>query len=182
MVGEDTAKTKKRLRGRSFVARELQLSIAVLAVMELLGGALLQTLSSAIVDYYKFGTPVVGLILIAGYIVLVILLSVFFTHRLVGPFKRVEYEMKMITAGDLSRRLSVRGSDDLHVKHFVANVNEFISGFEEMSMEYNRLNSTATGKLDEIVEELTREKFNCEAVKEEIKKLQRQIHEFRERW
>ena len=182
MVGEDASKTRRRAGRGAFVARELQLSIAVLAVMALLGGALLQTFSRVIVDYMGFGIAAHGFLLIVGYAVLVVILSVFFTHRLVGPFKRIEHEMKFVTTGELTRRLTVRNSDDLHVKRFVGNVNNFISGFEEMSKEYSKLNSTATIKLDGIIAKLSREDLDCELIKDEINDLRKEIHALREKW
>lgn len=172
----------KKVRQIYFVARDLQFSIALLTVLALLGGIFLQAVSTALISYFNLTTPALGIFLIIGYIILVVFLSVFFTHRLVGPFKRLEYEMKLISAGELNRRLTIRAKDDLHVRNFVRYTNDFISNFEEMSKDYNKLNSTISGRLIEISRELTKEPIECEKVKQEIKELQKQIHELRERW
>lgn len=182
MGKEESSKFLRKFRQSYFVARELQFSIALLAVLALLGGIFLQTASTALINYYGLTTPALGVFLIIGYIVIVVFLSVFFTHRLVGPFKRIEYEMKLISSGELNRRLTVRTKDDLHVRNFVRYTNDFISRFEEMSHEYNKLNSTVSNKLSEISAEIAREDFNCSNVKEEIKTLQKQIFELREKW
>lgn len=172
---------KKSIK-RHFTARELQLTIALLTVIALLGGIAIQTLSSLLVRHYGFSTPFLGVILIVGYVILVAFLAMFFTHRLVGPFKRLEYEMKLMTAGELGRRLSIRSNDDLHVKNFVRYINTFISNFEDMSKEYNRLNSLVSTKLSEIEKELSKEKYDCEKIREELRTLQKKAHEFREKW
>src|SRR3990167_1926173 len=87
-------KDGKRLRQHYFVARELQITIALLVVMALLGGAFLQSVSAALNTYFGFTTPVMTIFLTIGYIAIVALLAIFFAHRFVGPFKRLEYEMK----------------------------------------------------------------------------------------
>lgn len=163
------------------MAKELQFSIALVIVLALLGGIFLQALSSALISYWKLETPFLGFFLIIGYVGIVLLLAVFFTHRLIGPFKRLEYEMKLVRAGDLSKRLSIRTQDDLHIRNFVKHINFFLSKFEEMSGEYNRLNSTVITKLDMVSEELSKKK-TCPALKEEIDQLRKEVREFREKW
>lgn len=172
----------KKKSHRHFVAKELQLTIALLAVIALLGGIVLQTLSSVLVKHYGFSTPFLSVVLIVGYIAIVAFLALFFAHRFVGPFKRLEYEMKLMTAGELGRRLSIRSNDDLHVKNFVRYLNNFIVNFEEMSKEYNRLNSLVSTKLSEIETELSGENYDCGKLREELRMLQKKIHEFREKW
>jgi HAMP domain-containing protein len=179
---DTTVKSHKKHRYTYFAARELQLTIAVLAVIALLGGILLQSLSSVFIQRYGEATPILGLILIAGYIAIVVLLAVFFTHRLVGPFKRLEYEMKMISSGDISKRLSIRTKDDLHIRNFVGYANEFIASFEALGKEYNSMNSAVIGKLIEITETLSKEGFDSEEVKGELQALQKKIKKFMERW
>lgn len=182
MDKQDQTKTPKTGRQRHYETRELQLSVAVLAVLALLGGIILQAVSSELTSYYGLSPQVLSLLLIVGYVLLVALIAIFFTYRLLGPFKRLEYEMKLISAGELSRRLSIRRKDDLHIRNFVSYVNTFISEFEDMSKEYNRLNSALTKKMDEITSELSKEPFDCEKAKREIKVLQKEIRELREKW
>jgi len=172
----------KLFKQRYYMAKELQFSLALVIVLALLGGIFLQALSSALISYWQLETPFLGFFLIIGYVAIVVLLAVFFTHRLIGPFKRLEYEMKLIKTGNLSRRLSIRTQDDLHIRNFVRYINSFISRFEEMSGEYNRLNSTVMTKLDMVSEELSKGKVHCPGLKEEIDQLRKQVREFREKW
>lgn len=164
------------------MAKELQFSLALIIVLALLGGIFLQAVSSFLISYWELETPFLGFFLIIGYIAIVVLLAVFFTHRLVGPFKRLEYEMKLVKAGNLSKRLSIRSQDDLHIRNFVKHINSFISRFEEMSGEYNRLNSTVVTKLDIVSEELSRGHSDCASIREEIDRLRKEVREFREKW
>lgn len=175
-------KSETRFKQRHFVARELQFSIALLAVLALLGGIFLQTVSSILVNYYGVNTSLLGIFLIFGYLSIVLLLAVFFTHRLIGPFKRIEYEMKLISAGDLSKRVMIRTKDDLHVRTFVKYLNEFIANFEQMSKDYNKVNSEFTQKTEEIIQELSKEKLDCDKIVQELRVLQKQIHRLREHW
>ncbi|MFQ5735296.1 MAG: hypothetical protein ACE5GY_00355 [Thermodesulfobacteriota bacterium] len=170
------------MRQRHFVAREIQFSIAMLTVLALLGGILLQTLSSLVRVYWGLNTPFLGVFLIIGYVAIVLLLAMFFTYRLIGPFKRLEYEMKLITNGDTSRRLSIRSQDDLHIRNFVKYTNKFIDDFFEVSAEYNRLNSTVSKKMDEISEELSKDDYCCDKIQKDIMDLQQQIKALRKRW
>jgi len=89
--------------------------------------------------------------------------------------------MKLVKAGNLSKRLSIRSQDDLHIRNFVRHINSFISRFEEMSGEYNRLNSTVITKLDMAAEELSKGTTDCPRLKEEIDQLRKEIREFREK-
>ncbi|MBI5235038.1 MAG: hypothetical protein HY886_02185 [Deltaproteobacteria bacterium] len=173
---------KRAVIQRCFSARELQFTIALLTIIALVSGIFLQALSAALITHYGLHAAFLGFFLVLGYVVIVLLLSVFFTHRLIGPFKRIEYEMKLISKGELSRRITTRANDDLHVKNFVGYANEFIANFENMSKDYNILNSTVSKKLDELGAELSKESFDCARLKDEIASLRQHIHEFREKW
>lgn len=167
------------LRQRFFVAKELQFSIALLTVLALLGGIFLQAVSSALIDYWGLKTPFLGVFLILGYIGIVVILAMFFSHRLVGPFKRLEYEMKFIADGNTNKRLSIRGQDDLHIRNFVKYTNIFIDKFVKMSQEYDALNSTVSKKMDEISVELSKDRVNCEKILGDLRDLQSRIEGLR---
>ncbi len=184
---EEDTKQKKRLfsfkrRQRYFVARELQISLAFLVILALLGGVFLQSVSKGLSSYFGLSTPAVSILLIIGYILIIIFLSILFSHRLVGPFKRLEYEMKIISKGEIARRLTVRTKDDLHVRNFIAYTNAFIDSFEALSKEYNMLNSTISTQLSELTKMLDHEHIDCEEIGRRIKQIQRKIYEFREHW
>ena len=162
-----------------FSSRELQFTIALITVIALLAGIFLQSSAGFLVDYWGLHAVFLGIFLIIGYAMIVVLVAVFFTHRFIGPFKRIEFEMKLVAAGELSRRLSTRDNDDLHVRNFLRYVNEFIGSFEAWSVEHNKLNVTVSGTLENIRKELSKEGFDCEKIKRELSALQKQIREFR---
>jgi vacuolar-type H+-ATPase subunit I/STV1 len=139
---------------RYYSSRDLQFSIALLVVLALLAGIFLQTVSSALITHYGMSSPLLAVFLAAGYVGIVILIAVFFTYRLVGPFRRLEYEMKLIQSGDLSKRLSVRTKDDLHIRNFVNYVNLFVAGFEGAKKEEDRLRGEILSRIEEIEKEL----------------------------
>jgi len=172
----------KKVKQSYFAAREIQATIAILVTVALLIGTLLLSASKGLSTYFGFKTIFLGIFLTAGYTAIIVFLAIFFSHRLVGPFKRLEYEMKIISKGELDRRLTIRTRDDLHVRNFVAYVNEFISNFEEMSKEYSKLNSTVSTQLGDIIKNIEKGEYNPGEIREALKSLQRHIHEFRERW
>ena len=90
--------------------------------------------------------------------------------------------MKLVAAGELSRRLSARGNDDLHVRNFVRYVNEFIGSFEKMSADYHKLNAAVSASLAKIRAGLSKEGFDCEKLKAEILTLEKEMQEFKKRW
>jgi len=181
MTTEKTA-AKRRMKQRHFAARELQVTIALFIVLALLGGIFLQSISSWFSSLVGQSPTVISIFLILGYAVIIIVLALLFSHRLVGPFKRLEYEMQLIARGNLGRRLSVRKKDDLYIRNFIMKVNLMIEELEELSREYNKMSSLVSTQLGAISMKADGELVDCGKFREDIDSLQRKIHEFRERW
>lgn len=173
---------RKKSRQRYFVARELQFSIALLVVMALLGGLFLQSVAAGMAARFGLKAQAVGLFLTVGYVAIVSFLAVLFSHRLVGPFKRLGYEIRLVKAGELERRLTIRSKDDLYVRNFIEQANELIADFEGMSVAYSNLNSAIALGLGRVIAELSREGFDPEKAVAELKTLQAEIHRHREKW
>jgi methyl-accepting chemotaxis protein len=173
---------KKLIRQRYFVARELQLSIALLVVTALLGGIFLQSVAAALTVHIGLDTKVLGILMIIVYIVIVAFLAMVFSHRLVGPFKRLEFEMKRVKDGELEKLLTVRTRDDLHVRNFVEHVNDMISNFDHMSAGYNKLNSTISSGLGKIIDEISDEQVDRDKLRKSLKSLQKEIRRHKEKW
>lgn len=181
MAREDINTRHKRTKLKCFEEKGLQLTVAVLVVLTLLAGITLQMAVASVVSHYGFSFYVFTIFLIAGYAVIVIVFSLFFTYRLVGPFRRLEYEMKLILKGDKERRLTSRTEDDLHLRGFIARLNDFISGCSITNMEYKKFSDSIEGKLGEIGKELSKEKCDREKIKREVHALQREVREFGEK-
>lgn len=182
MQKEDSLKSGHHVKQRYFCAKELQFSIALLIVLALLGGVFLQAISSLLSQYYGVDTPILGILLIIGYISIVVLLAVFYTHRLIGPFVRLEYEMRMISQGNVSKRLTLRAKDDIHIKNFVKYVNGFVGRFEDANREFDMLHDAVSKRLDDIARETAKGKdADCARVEQELKALQVEMRKFREK-
>lgn len=174
--------SKRAVRQTYFVAKELQATIALLVVIALLGGMFLQSVSKGLNAYFKIESSYLGIFLMVGYIAIIAFLAIFFSYRLVGPFKRFEYEMRLIAKGELDKRLSIRTRDDLHVRNFAGHLNKFIDNFEEMSKEYNKVNAAIDTGLEEVAKIIESERYHPTEIKNKILSLQKHIHEFREKW
>ena len=181
-MDRDFSSLVKGAAKRCFSAKELQMSVAVLAVIALLAGILLQSGVALVGARYNFGSSGTAVLLITGYAAIVAVIALIFTQRLVGPFKRLEYEMKLILKGEFSRRLTLRGNDELHIKNFVRFVNQFLDDFEKMQGEYNKLNSLVSGRLGDASKELSKEKFDCIALRENIAAIEKRLQEFKDKW
>ena len=122
---------KKIKRQRYFVAKELRTSIALIILWSLLATAFFTFFAKELGE--KIGNSSWLFILVMfGYIIIVIVLTMLFSHRLIGPFQRLKTEIKLIKAGDYHRRLNVRGSDDIYIRSFIYEVNEILDEFEEV--------------------------------------------------
>lgn len=167
---------------KHFTPRELQFSISILVVAALIGGILLQTVSYSLMSLAGLGVVSASVILVSGYVLLVSTLSVSFSHKLMGPFKRLEYEMKLIADGESGRRLSVRTNDGLAVVSFVKNANRMIGVFDERSAEYKRIAGALSARVNAVNEELSKKDIDPVLAKLEISALQRQLDELRKKW
>ncbi|QWR76579.1 methyl-accepting chemotaxis protein [Candidatus Magnetomonas plexicatena] len=61
-----------------------------------------------------------------------IFLVMLFTYRILSPFSRLITEMQAIVAGDLSKRLFLRGRDVYLIKNFVTDVNTVVDNLQTM--------------------------------------------------
>lgn len=174
-----TADNQKTFFQRYFIEKEIQITIAILVVVALLSGIFLQLLLKSLNSYLGTSSLFLGIFLTGGYISIIAILAVVFSYRLLGPFKRLEYEMKLIAKGELDRRLTIRTNDDLYIKNFAKYMNELIDNFEQMSMDYNKINAVIDKGFMELLES---NKNDSSEIKDKIISLQRHIHEFRERW
>lgn len=161
---------KKRRRQRFFVARELRLSILLIILISFFASILFMYLITA------FGGPIYEysvvsfIIVMLGYALVVAVLTLFFSHRFIGPFERLKLEMAVILAGDYKRRLTIRRHDDIYVRSFIDEVNKLID-----CLENNFCISTDVFK--EVDDELTAviEETKDEAVKARLVRLSEKI-------
>ncbi len=115
---------------RHFVSKELRYSVALIVISSLAAGIVFILLAKAL------GTVInpayVPFIIMIGYVAIVILLTMIFSHRFVGPFPRLKMEMRIILGGEYSRRLRIRTKDDIYIRSFIDELNLLLEEFEKM--------------------------------------------------
>ena len=123
--------SKKNFRQKYFVTKELRLSIALIILWSLLITAFFTYFAKELSSRIGHGI-LLFVIIMVGYIVIVFVLTMLFSHRLIGPFQRLKTEIKLIGAGDYRRRLNIRTNDDIYIRSFVIEVNKLLDDFERM--------------------------------------------------
>ena len=166
---------------KAFSSKDLQVSLALVVVISLIFGIGLHTAAHYVVSVMGVDSTVLTVLLIIGYVLIVIILPVIFTHRFVGPFKRIEYEMKFISSGDLKRRLSVRSRDDLHIRNFIGYVNSFVDGFERLDKDYVKLRDEVAVELERVRLELAKDSPDCARLRSDALALLKKMKEFKRR-
>jgi signal transduction histidine kinase len=119
------------MRQKYFVTKELRLSIALIILWSLLITAFFTYFAKELSGKIGHGS-LLFVIIMVGYIVIVIVLTMLFSHRLIGPFQRLKTEIKLIGSGDYHRRLNVRNNDDIYIRSFVVEVNKLLDDLEKV--------------------------------------------------
>jgi signal transduction histidine kinase len=125
---------KKIFRQKYFISKELRISIALIILWSLLVTGFFTYFAQGLAEKIGHGTPLF-IIVMLGYVLIVVVLTLLFSHRLLGPFERLNTEMRLIRAGEYHRRLNVRKNDDIYIKSFVKEVNMILEKYER-DMQY----------------------------------------------
>jgi signal transduction histidine kinase len=123
--------SKKVMRQKYFVSRELRTSIALIILWALLVTAFFTYFTKQLGEKIGHGTLLFFIVMI-GYVVIVVVLTMLFSHRLLGPFQRLKSEIRLIIAGDYYRRLTVRKNDDVYIRSFIDEVNRILNELEKL--------------------------------------------------
>ncbi len=122
---------KKQFRQKYFVSKDLRISIALMILWALLVTAFFTHFTKELSGRIGHGT-LLFIIIMIGYVVIVIVLTMLFSHRLLGPFQRLNTEIRLIIAGECHRRLIIRKNDDLYIRSFVSEVNKLLDEYEKI--------------------------------------------------
>jgi len=76
--------------------------------------------------------PLFFTIILAGYVLIIVVLTLIFSHRLIGPFQRLKTEIKLVRTGDYCKRLNIRSNDDIYLRTFVEDVNSILNELEKV--------------------------------------------------
>ena len=120
---------RKLIRQKYFVYKELRISIALIILWSLLATAFFTYFAKELGEKIGHGTPLF-IIVMLGYVLIVVVLTLLFSHRLIGPFERLNTEMRLIRSGEYHRRLNLRKNDDIYIKSFINEVNMVLEEYE----------------------------------------------------
>lgn len=156
--GSDTFKEmkKKFVRQKYFITKELRISVALIILWSLLVTAFFTYFAKELGSKIGHGTGLF-LVVMLGYLLIVVVLTMLFSHRLIGPFQRLKTEMRLIMSGEHQRRLTVRKNDDIYIRSFIREVNKIIDEYERTRNHredlVNKMDSEFMGLITAIEEE-----------------------------
>jgi len=124
----------KKVRQKFFIARELYFSVAVIAIWSFLASIFLVLIAAKMYDFLGSQYNIIYFtVILLGYSFFVLMISMIFSYRFIGPFSRLRLELRMILAGKYEHRLRVRGGDDLFIKTFLEEINKVLDRNERLS-------------------------------------------------
>ncbi|MBI4698644.1 MAG: methyl-accepting chemotaxis protein [Nitrospirae bacterium] len=168
---------KKSLRQKHFALKELRYSIAHMVLWALLSVAFF-TYMAVMVGEKVERDAFYFVIVFIGYAIIVFSLTWLFTHRFLGPFERLKIELKLILAGDYSRRLSVRGRDDMYIRSFISEVDKVIDRLEKMRRSREELISHVSPELLQMKTLLEKKDIPIDPLKEAFARLNEKFEGF----
>jgi methyl-accepting chemotaxis protein len=169
--------TQKFQRKTVLVKRALQLKyiamvfLSVLVASMIVGGDIYYSMTRVLLTECPSATDGVGqfnsvlLAKTALYLGLMILISLYVSHRFAGPIYRFEQSAQEIGAGDLTHRVSLRTGDEL--MELQEEFNGMVAGLQVLVQKDRNLAQRVAQRLDEIAK-----KIPDDAARAELKDLQ----------
>ncbi len=117
--------------------------------------------------------PLFFTIIVVGYVLIILVLTLIFSHRLIGPFQRLKTEIKLVRSGDYCKRLNLRNNDDMYLRTFVEEVNGILDDLEKAQDSRERLNGNIENEFSALESVIEKE----DATSDEIKKVFVSFHE-----
>lgn len=167
---------KKKIRTKYFRPRELRLSIAHMVLWSLLAVALFTYLIIELGEKIE-RSPFYFIIVFAGYAIIVIILTMFFTHRFLGPFERLKMELRIILSGNYHRRLCIRSNDDLYIRSFILEINKLLDSLEKMHLFKGEFRKNIDSELLNIKSLIERKEISKEELGEAIISLHKKVED-----
>jgi len=135
------------MRQKYFIPKELRYSIAFIIISSLVAGVFIIYLAKAVGGLLDEQGSLPIILIMLSYGIIVIIFTLIFAHRFIGPFERLKMEVRLIRSGNYDRRLRIRGRDDLYIKSFLDEINLLLE-------ECQRIHSTKGDFAKEIDAEL----------------------------
>lgn len=152
---------KKKVRQKYFALKELRFSIAHLVLWALLSVAFFTYTAIEIGGRIERG-PVYFIIVVIGYALIVIILTLIFTQRFLGPFERLKTELKLMRTGSHHRRFHVRSKDDFYLRSFITEINKVLEDLEKISGSKEELHKKIDSELSNIKTIIERKEISKE--------------------
>lgn len=152
---------KKKVRQKYFALKELRFSIAHLVLWALLSVAFFTYTAIEIGGRIERGSAYF-IIVVIGYALIVIILTLIFTHRFLGPFERLKTELKLIRTGSHHRRFHVRSKDDFYLRSFITEINKVLEDLEKISGSKEELHKKIDSELSNIKTIIERKEISKE--------------------
>lgn len=165
---------------RHFVSKELRVSIAFIVIWSLLAGIAFIFLSKVLGKIIQ--QELVPVVIMIGYVIIVITLTMIFSHRFIGPFERLKMEMRLILAGDYNRRLHLRARDDIYIRSFIEEVNTLLNELEKSVLFKEELARITDSKLLSIISALGEEEVPRRQILENIESCRNTIQELQKKY
>jgi methyl-accepting chemotaxis protein len=176
------AETQKFQRRTVIVKRQLQLKyiglvfVSVLLAAVIVGGDIYYNMMKIIlahmpgeIDVLKqFNTAIMVKSFL--YLLLMLLVSVFVSHRFAGPIYRFEKSAQIVAGGDLTHRVSLRTGDEL--MELQEEFNGMIASLQSLMQKDRNLAAHLSSKLDEAMKKLPE---NAEASRTELQSLKLEL-------
>jgi hypothetical protein len=124
-------KKTPHVKQRFFTVREIRISLAMIILLSFLSAVVFMYLIKGFGGTLEEHRILAFVLIRVGYAIVVGLLTAIFTHRFIGPFERLRYELGVILSGDYKKRLRIRRHDDAYVRAFVADINKVLDLLEE---------------------------------------------------
>ncbi len=140
--------SEKKVRKKYFIAKKPRFLITLIALLSIFFIYLAKEVTESREHGMLFGFLLLVFIMLS-ILAFVVILIVLFSHRLLGPFGRLEKEMKQIQAGNYHRRFQLRKGDDQHLKSFISKLNNMMDEFE-------KIHFPAKEPLEEVYTELSK--------------------------
>ncbi len=167
---------KKKVRQKFFAHKELRFSIAHMVLWALLSVAFFTYAAIEIGEKIERG-PLYFTIVVVGYAVIVIILTLVFTHRFLGPFERLKTELKLIRTGDYQKRFHVRSKDDFYLRSFIMEVNKVLEDLEKVHTSKEELCKKIDSELLSIRSHIEKREITKEELIKAVISLQKKVED-----
>jgi hypothetical protein len=165
---------KKKTRAKPFSLKELRFSIAYMILWSLLAVVFFTYLTIYLGEKIE-QSLIYFLIVVTGYSIIVVILTLIFTHRFLGPFERLKTELRIIRSGYPQRRLSIRSHDDLYVRSFISEVDKLLDEYEKLHLFKEEFREKINSELSNINTLIKRKDVPNEELKEAILSLHKEV-------